>query len=92
MDERIEEAIYKFSDIEPGMKKQFKLTITCESMLKDFAKLSGDYTPLHADDAKYAKTTSFKRKICHGLLLVSFFSQLIGMHLPARMHFVFRIQ
>ena len=82
MDKRIEAARYKFGDIEPGMKKQFKVTIT-ESMLNEFAKLSGDYTPLHTDD-EYANTTSFKQKICHGLLLVSFFSQLIGMHLPGK--------
>jgi acyl dehydratase len=52
-------------------------------MLRDFAKLSGDFTPLHTDE-EYAHTTSFNRRICHGLLVVSFFSQLIGMHLPGK--------
>src|SRR5919205_1038967 len=62
------------------MKKQFKVIIT-ETMANEFAKLSGDYTPLHMDE-QYGKNSTFKRKICHGLLLVSFFSRLIGMHLP----------
>jgi 3-hydroxybutyryl-CoA dehydratase len=75
-------AEYKLDDIEPGLKKQFNVTIT-ESMSSEFTRLSGDYTPLHTDDA-YAHTTSFNRKICHGLLLVSFFSRLIGMHLPGK--------
>jgi 3-hydroxybutyryl-CoA dehydratase len=73
-------AKYKFDDIEVGLKKQFKVTVT-EFMAREFAKLSGDYTPLHMDE-EYGKTTSFNRRICHGLLLTSFFSRLIGMHLP----------
>lgn len=75
-------AQYKLDDIEPGLQKQFHVTIT-ESMLDEFAKLSGDYTPLHTND-QYAQSTNFNRKICHGLLLVSFFSRLIGMHLPGK--------
>jgi acyl dehydratase len=79
IDEKIA-AKYKLDDIELGMKKQFKVVIT-ETMANEFAKLSGDYTPLHMDE-QYGKNSTFKRKICHGLLLVSFFSRLIGMHLP----------
>lgn len=82
MDENRIAAEYKLDEIYLGMKKQFNIIIT-ESMLRDFAKLSGDYTPLHIDD-HYASTTNFQRKICHGLLLVSFFSQLIGMQLPGK--------
>jgi 3-hydroxybutyryl-CoA dehydratase len=79
IDEKIA-AKYKLDDIDLGMKKQFKVIIT-ETMANEFAKLSGDYTPLHMDE-QYGKNSKFKRKICHGLLLVSFFSRLIGMHLP----------
>jgi 3-hydroxybutyryl-CoA dehydratase len=79
IDEKIA-AKHKLDDIELGMKKQFKVIIT-ETMANEFAKLSGDYTPLHMDE-QYGKNSTFKRKICHGLLLVSFFSRLIGMHLP----------
>lgn len=75
-------AEYNFEDIEIGQKKSFKITIT-ESMLEEFANLSGDHNPLHMDEI-YAKSTSFKKRVCHGLLLASFFSQLVGMHLPGR--------
>jgi 3-hydroxybutyryl-CoA dehydratase len=79
MDEKMA-AKYKLDDIEPGLKKQFKVTIT-EAMANEFAKLSGDYTPLHMDE-QYGRNSIFNRRICHGLLMVSFFSRLIGMHLP----------
>ena len=52
-------------------------------MIDDFAELSGDYNPLHMNDI-YAKSTKFKQRVCHGLLLTSFFSQLIGMFLPGK--------
>ena len=73
---------YKLRDIEPGLSKQFKVVIT-KLMSAEFAKLSGDYTPLHTNE-EFARTTDFNRIICHGLLLVSFFSRLIGMHLPGK--------
>jgi len=73
---------YVFEDITPGQKKQFKIVVT-ESMVKEFAKLSGDYNPLHMDE-NYSKSTKFKKRVCHGLLLTSFFSQLVGMHMPGK--------
>ena len=33
---------------------------------------------------EYAKETKFKKRICHGMLLGSFFSRLIGMYLPGK--------
>lgn len=80
MNEKPIVAKYKLDDIEPGLKKQFKVVIT-EEMCNQFAELSGDYTPLHMDE-EYGRNSSFTRRICHGLLLVSLFSRLIGMHLP----------
>ncbi len=73
---------YKFDQIDLGLKKEFTVKIT-ESMIADFAKISGDYNPLHMDE-KYAKSTIFKNRICHGMLLATFFSRLIGMHLPGK--------
>ena len=73
---------YSFEDIIIGQKKIFELIIT-ESMINEFAKISGDYNPLHMD-ANYAQTTKFEKRVCHGLLLASFFSQLIGMFLPGK--------
>ena len=71
MDEKIVE--YYFNEIKIGLKRNFQVTIT-ESMLNDFAKLSGEY----------AATTSFKKRVVHGMFLASFFSKLVGVHLPGK--------
>ena len=73
---------YDINSIEIGLNKQFNVRIT-ESMLDNFAQLSGDYNPLHMD-IDYAKTTKFKKRVVHGMLLSSFFSQLVGMHIPGK--------
>jgi len=73
---------YSFNELEIGLKESFELEIT-ESLVNEFAKTSGDFNPLHMDYA-YAESTKFKKKICHGMLLASFFSRLIGMHLPGK--------
>ena len=80
MDEKIVE--YYFNEIKIGLKRNFQVTIT-ESMLNDFAKLSGDFSPLHMDQ-EYAASTSFKKRVVHGMLLASFFSRIDGMHLPGK--------
>ena len=73
---------YKIEDIKIGQKEKFEVVIT-ESMVNKFAEISGDYNPLHMD-SDYAKNTIFKKRICHGMLISSFFSQLVGMHLPGK--------
>lgn len=71
---------YIFNDILIGQREEFTVRITAE-IIENFAKLSGDYNPLHTDD-DYAKMTKFGKRVSHGMLLSSFFSRLIGMHLP----------
>jgi len=73
---------YKLEDIELGFKEKFKIVVT-EEMVNEFARLSGDHNPLHMD-YDYASTTKFKKRVCHGMLLASFFSRLVGMHLPGK--------
>jgi len=73
---------YKFDQITIGLEHKFTQKIT-ESSLDDFANLSGDHNPLHMDE-NYAKNSQFKKRICHGMLLASFFSKLIGMYLPGK--------
>ena len=80
MDEKLSE--YSLNEIEIGFKKNFQVTIT-EPMLNDFAKLSGDYNPLHMNE-EYAFSTSFKKRVCSGMFLASFFSRLVGMYLPGK--------
>ena len=73
---------YTFNEIEIGLTKQFQITIT-ESMIDDFAKISGDYNPLHMDE-KFAQSRDFINRVCHGMLLGSLFSRLIGMYVPGK--------
>ena len=73
---------YTYNEIKIGLKKEFYVKIT-ESLVNDFAKISGDYSPLHMD-IEYASTTSFKKRVVHGMLLASFFSRIDGMYLPGK--------
>jgi len=71
-----------FEQIKIGQTVEFAEKIT-QTRLDDFAKLSGDYNPLHMD-TNYAANTRFEKQICHGMLLASFFSKLVGMHMPGK--------
>jgi len=73
---------YSYDDIFIGQKESFMIKIT-ESMVQTFGTLSGDLNPLHMD-AKFAESSSFKKRIVHGMFLSTFFSQLVGMHLPGK--------
>jgi acyl dehydratase len=46
-----------------------------------FAALSGDYNPLHFDDA-FVAATPFGRRIVHGGLTTGLFNALVAEHLP----------
>ena len=72
----------KLDNLHVGQKAEFTETIS-ESMIQEFAKLSGDYNPHHIDE-EYAKKTKYEKRICHGMLLASLFSKLTAMHLPGQ--------
>lgn len=78
----IESKNLNFEEISIDQRATFDLKITKE-MIEKFAELSGDYNPLHMDE-NYAKNSQFKKRISHGMLLTSFFSQLVGMHIPGK--------
>lgn len=46
-----------------------------------FAEASGDFNPIHLDDC-YAKKSIFKRRIIHGFLGASIFSNVFGTLFP----------
>ena len=71
-----------FNEIKIGDKVSFKIEISGE-LVEKFAAISGDYNPLHVDEI-YAQNSKFKQKIVHGMLLGSYFSQLVGMHMPGK--------
>lgn len=73
---------YRLEDIRLGQKKKFTVKIT-ETMLNNFAEISGDYNPLHMDE-NYARTTRFGKRLCHGMLLASLFSRMVGMYMPGK--------
>lgn len=75
-------AEYKFDEIILGVKTKFTVQIN-ESTINEFARISGDYNPLHVDE-QYAAKTQFGKRVCHGMLLASFFSRLIGMYMPGK--------
>ena len=80
MDDELSE--YTFDEIEIGLTKQFQITIT-ESMIDDFAKLTGDFSLIHMDK-DYASTTTFEKRVVDGMLLASFLSKIVGMYLPGK--------
>lgn len=71
---------YTIDELVVGMSVMRDFPIT-DKMVEDFARISGDYNPVHLDDA-YAKTTVFKKRIVHGMLVGSFVSNLIGTGMP----------
>ena len=73
---------YSFDEIELGMQKNFKVDIS-KNMLDVFGRDSGDYNPLHMSE-EYASSTSFKKRVCSGMFLASFFSRIVGMYLPGK--------
>ena len=73
---------HSFNEIKIGLEHYFDITISNE-LEENFAKISGDFNPLHMDE-QYAKKTKFGKRVCHGMLLASFFSRLVGMYLPGK--------
>ncbi len=71
-----------FEEILVGDSASFERTIS-EKDVHDFAQLSGDRNPLHLSKS-YAKKTKFGRRIVQGMLLGSFCSALIVMHLTGK--------
>lgn len=71
-----------FRDIQVGATFECERTFT-EGDLRRFAEVSGDFSPLHMDQA-YAAATQFSGRVVHGMLLASLFSQLVGMRIPGR--------
>ena len=73
---------YKFSDIEIGLEESFEVRIDA-SMMDKFLDISNDINPLHVD-SNYAKEKGFPGRVVYGLLTSSFYSTLVGVHLPGK--------
>jgi 3-hydroxybutyryl-CoA dehydratase len=63
-----------------GDSAEWSRTVT-EDDIKLFAKATGDFNPIHVDQA-YAEKTFFKGRIAHGLLSLGYISTVLGNTLP----------
>jgi len=73
---------FKYEDLSLGQSEEFSVVLTKE-MMDLFLRISGDTNPLHVD-AVYAKSKGFKDQVAYGMLVASFYSQLVGVYLPGR--------
>ncbi len=66
--------------IRVGDTASFSKTLT-ETDVYNFAGICGDFNPVHVDKetAAYSK---FGKQVCHGMLVASFISTVLGMYLP----------
>jgi acyl dehydratase len=62
-----------------GYKATIKQKVT-DKMVRQFAEMSGDYNPIHLDDA-YAAKTIFKKRIAHGMILGALVSRFLNDHI-----------
>lgn len=73
---------YRLSDITVGMTESFEVTVTKE-MHEAFTKMSGDVNPMHMTE-EYAKEHGYDHRLVYGMLTASFYSTLVGVHLPGQ--------
>lgn len=73
---------HALSGLTEGLKRSVTFSVTREQM-RAFAELSGDFNPLHVDEA-FARSKGYEGCVVYGALLVAKVSQLIGMRLPGR--------
>jgi 3-hydroxybutyryl-CoA dehydratase len=69
-----------YDQIKVGDKAFIEKTLT-ETDVYTFAGIIGDLNPIHVNE-RLASKTSFGERICHGLLVGSFISTVMGMYLP----------
>jgi 3-hydroxybutyryl-CoA dehydratase len=70
----------KFADLTVGQFAE-RTKLMTESLVNAYAELTGDFSPVHVDEAA-AKQTRFGTRIAHGMLSAGFLSAVIGMDLP----------
>lgn len=63
-----------------GESAEYSKTLT-ETDVYNFAGICGDFNPLHVNKIA-AEKSRFGRPVCHGVLITSFISTVLGMYLP----------
>ena len=69
-----------FADLAIGMTFSTSRKVT-EQDVADFARVSGDFNPIHMDE-EYAKASVFGTRVAHGALTASYVSAILGNDLP----------
>lgn len=67
-------------DFEIGDSAEVSKTLT-ETDIYNFAGICGDFNPVHVNKVE-AERSRFGRQVCHGMLVSSFISTVLGMYLP----------
>jgi len=73
---------YTWAELSVGMSAKFEVVLS-GAMMDQFAELSGDFNPLHMDE-EFARDSAFPGRVAFGMLTSSFYSTLVGMHLPGK--------
>ena len=71
---------FAITELEVGQSAEITRLVD-ENTVRQFAEVSGDFNPLHMDEA-YAARSPFRGRIAHGALVASFISCVLGNHLP----------
>ena len=71
---------FGITELEIGQSAEI-VRVADEEAVRKFAEVSGDFNPLHMDEA-YASKSPFRGRIVHGALVASFVSCVLGNHLP----------
>ncbi|MFC6182168.1 MaoC family dehydratase [Lactiplantibacillus daowaiensis] len=67
-------------EIQVGMTGEFSKRVT-QADVADFAKVTGDYNPMHMDD-EFAAQTQFHGRIAHGMISAGMISACLGTKMP----------
>ncbi|HUQ48889.1 MAG TPA: MaoC family dehydratase [Gemmatimonadaceae bacterium] len=70
----------KFEELTVGKSAEFSKTVS-DADVMTFAEVTGDFNPVHIDEAAAGKTR-FGGRIAHGMLSAGFVSAAIGNKLP----------
>lgn len=79
----------RFDEIELGRSERFMHRFA-ESDIDDFARLSGDTSPIHMSQPA-AADRRFSTRVVHGLLTASLLSRLVGVELPGSTALLHRV-
>ena len=71
---------FGFKELVIGQSYEFEVNFT-DDLINKFAELSGDCSAIHVNNSA-AMRAGYPGRVVHGALVLSFFSRLIGVHLP----------